>query len=217
MILRHVQRYCRYIVTRHCHSDSEVYILPNTHVLGISLDGSGNPKTSLNSLPSEVQPSMPEVGFETATFPSVVYCDISIATAGMMLEGWGWRLKFSSVEKITWKKEVRICIWKKCVDIIPLFSVYEQADDFYHAANNLLLSLVAYSHIICVCNNNLNYRTKVYIYMNINTLNVFACNREWKNCGKYFPMNATGHVPQFRPRLLDMFGVIRRFSIYIYG
>ena len=77
-------------MTRHCHPDSEVYILPNTQVLGISLYGSGNPKTSLNSLPSEVQPSMPEVGFETATFPSVVHCDISIATAGMVLEGWGW-------------------------------------------------------------------------------------------------------------------------------
>ena len=31
---------------------------------------------------------------------------------------------------------------KKCLDIIPLFSVSEQADDFYHAANNLLLLLV---------------------------------------------------------------------------
>ena len=92
MILRHVQRYCRYIVTRHCHPDSEVYVLPNTHVLGISLYGSGNLKTSLNSLPSVVQPSMPEVGFETATFPSVVHRDISIATAGMVLEGWGWRM-----------------------------------------------------------------------------------------------------------------------------
>ena len=48
------------------------------------------------------------------------------------------------------------------MDIIPLFSVSEQ-DDFYHAANNLLLSLVAYSHINCVCNNNLHYGTKVYI------------------------------------------------------
>ena len=83
----------------------------------------------------------------------------------------------------------------KCVDIIPLFSVSEQADDFYYAANNLLLSLVAYSHIIYVI---IIYTTEQkYIHMNIYTLNVFACNREWKNCGKYFPMNATGHVPEF--------------------
>ena len=46
------------------------------------------------------------------------------------------------------------------MDIIPLFSVSEQADDFYHAANNLLLSLVAYSHIIAY----LHYGTKVYIH-----------------------------------------------------
>ena len=52
--------------------------------------------------------------------------------------------------------------------------------------------------------------------MNFYTLNVFACNREWKNCGKYFPMNATGHVPEYWPRLFDMFGVIRRFSINIW-
>ena len=49
------------------------------------------------------------------------------------------------------------------MDIIPLFSVSEQADDFYHAANDLLLSLIAYSHIY-VCNNNLHYGTKVYIH-----------------------------------------------------
>ena len=55
------------------------------------------------------------------------------------------------------------------MDIIPLFSVFEQADDFYHAANNLLLSLVAYSHIICVCNNNLHYGTKVYIHENLHS------------------------------------------------
>ena len=76
-------------MTRHCHPDSEIYILPNNHVLGISLYGSGNPETSLNSLPSEIQPSIPEVRFETATFPSVVHRDISIATAGMVLEGKG--------------------------------------------------------------------------------------------------------------------------------
>ena len=52
--------------------------------------------------------------------------------------------------------------------------------------------------------------------MNIYTLNVFACNREWENCGKYFPMNATGHVPEFWLRLFDMFGVIRLFSINIW-
>ena len=84
------------------------------------------------------------------------------------------------------------------MDIIPLFSVSEQADDFYHAANNLLLSLVAYSHIICVCNNtsNLHYGTKVYIHEYLHS-QCITCNREWKNYGKYFPMNATGHVPEF--------------------
>ena len=149
MILRHIQRYCRYIVTRHYHSDSEVYILPNTHVLGISLYGSGNPKTSLNSLPSEVQPSMPEVGFETANLP------ISSSSQYQYRQGWhgvggmGVASEFSSVEKISrWhklEKGGQDRYMEKCVDIIPLFSVSEQADDFYHAANNLLLSLVAYS------------------------------------------------------------------------
>ena len=107
--------------------------------------------------------------------------------------GGGVASEFSSIEKISrWhkleKRRSGYGYGKKCVDIIPLFSVSEQADDFYHAANNLLLLLVAYSHITCVCNNNLHYGAKVHIqmYINIYTLNVFACNREWKIVANIF-------------------------------
>ena len=41
-----------------------------------------------------------------------------------------------------------------------------------------------------------------FLVQNINTPTVFACDEESENYGKYFPMNATGHVTE---KLISIF------------
>ena len=60
---------------------------------------------------------------------------------------------------------------------------------FYY---NWLLIVILFAYVIII------YTTEQkHIYMNIYTLNVLPAIENEKNCGKYFPMNATGHVPEF--------------------
>ena len=111
-------------MTSHCHPDSEVYILPNTHVLGISLVRVRKPEDIFKLL--TIRGATVHAGgrIRNRNLP------ISSSSRYKYRHGWhgvggmGVASEFSSVEKISrWhkleKKEVRIGIWKTYVDIIP--------------------------------------------------------------------------------------------------